>query len=400
MPRLALVFPGQGAQYIGMGRELANQFASARGIFNRADEALGIKLSNICFGGEVVELNRTEITQPAILTTSIAVWEALKSEGIKPQMAAGLSLGEYSALAAAEVIDFETAVRLVAKRGRIMQEAVPEGQGMMAAVLGLEPEAVEKACTEASQEGVVNIANYNCPGQLVISGDKDAVLKAGEILQAAGGRVMPLSVSVPSHSGLMREAAEELRNEIQVIEWRQPAFPVVSNVSAREVTREELAERLIEQLYSPVRWQQSVEYMAGRIDYFIEAGPGKVLSGFVKKIARNQLLGHVEDPATLNQVLNKVRGINLRDYEIGRNSVMSVFAGVKEIIVDILDVPEEEIKLESNLADDLKADSLDVVEMLMQLEDKFGLQIPESTAENLKTVKDVVEYLEKRLQEK
>jgi len=306
MPRLAVIFPGQGAQYIGMGRELVKEFSSARDIFNRADEALGIKLSSLCFTGEQADLDRTEITQPAVLTHSIAVWEVLREIGIKAEMAAGLSLGEYSALVAAGVIDFENAVRLVARRARIMQEAVPEGQGLMAAVLGLGTEVVEEACREAGSAGVVGIANYNCPGQMVISGEKAAVLKAGDILKEAGGRFIPLTVSVPSHSGLMREAADILGNEIRSIKWGPMNFPVVSNVTAREYNREEVEQELARQLYLPVRWQQSIEYMATRVDYFVEAGPGKTLSGLVKKISRHQLLGNVEDPSSLKQVMQKI----------------------------------------------------------------------------------------------
>ncbi len=309
MPRLAVIFPGQGAQYVGMGRELAQEFPAAREIFDRADEALGVKLSSICFTGEQADLDRTEITQPAILTTSIAVWEVLKEAGISAKMAAGLSLGEYSALVAAGAIDFESAVRLVARRARIMQEAVPEGQGLMAAVLGLEQELVEEACTRVGTADVVGIANYNCPGQLVISGEKTAVLKAGQILKDAGGKYIPLTVSVPSHSGLMREAAKELRNEIRRMNWRPMAFPVVSNVTARELSQEGLEEGLVQQLYHPVRWQQSVEYMAPRVDFFIEAGPGKTLSGLVKKISRKQILGNVEDPVSLGQVMKKLSDV-------------------------------------------------------------------------------------------
>ncbi len=308
MPGLAILFPGQGAQYIGMGRDLARDFQAAREVFRRVDDALRIKLSSICFAGEQADLDITEITQPAVLTVSIAVWEVLKKEGIRAEMAAGLSLGEYSALVAAGALDLETAVRLVAARAKIMQKAVPEGRGLMAAVLGLSEEVVEEACHKASAAGVVGIANYNCPGQIVISGEKAAVLEAGRLLQEAGGRFMPLKVSVPSHSRLMVEAAEELRSELRKVEWGEMSFPVVSNVTAGELDPGELEQRLVEQLYCPVRWQQSIEYMSPQVDYFIEVGPGKTLSGLVKKISRHQLIGNVEDPVTLTEVLKKLRG--------------------------------------------------------------------------------------------
>lgn len=306
MLRLAILFPGQGAQYIGMGRDLAREFAVAREVFQRADDALGVKLSRICFAGEQPDLDRTEITQPAVLTASIAVWEVLKQKGVNAEIAAGLSLGEYSALVAAGAIDLETGVRLVARRAKIMQEAVPEGRGMMAAVLGFADEVVEEACKKAGSAGEVGIANYNCPGQMVISGEKAAVLEAGRYLQKAGGRFVPLKVSVPSHSRLMAEAAEELRTEIRKVEWGEMSFPVISNVTARELDCEELEQRLVEQLYRPVRWQQSIEYMSSRVDYFIEAGPGRTLSGLVKKTSRHHLIGSVEDPGTLAQVMKKL----------------------------------------------------------------------------------------------
>jgi len=307
--RLAFVFPGQGAQYVGMGKELCEQFTTAREVFERADEALGFKLSRVCFTGPAEELDRTEVTQPAILVASLAAYAVLQAEGVTPCLAAGLSLGEYSALAAAGVLELETAVRLVAKRGRIMQEAVPEGAGMMAAILGLEHAIVEEACSRASESGIVDIANYNCPGQLVISGEKQAVLQAAEFMKEAGGKVIPLSVSVPSHSRLMKEAAQLLAAELYGINWGQPGFPVVSNVSAQEILPGEFTTLLVKQLFSPVRWEQSVEYMAGQVDYFVEVGPGKVLSGFIKKKARRQLLGNVEDVASLTRTLDRVKEV-------------------------------------------------------------------------------------------
>jgi len=303
-----MVFPGQGAQYAGMGRDLAGHYQVAREVFQRADNALEYSLSTLCFEGPEEELNRTEVTQPAILTVSIAVWEVMKSLGIKVEMAAGLSLGEYSALVAAGVIELEEAVKLVARRGQLMQEAVPEGRGMMAACLGLEVEKVESACREGSNRGLVGIANYNCPGQLVISGEKAAVEAAGEAIKEQGGRFIPLAVSVPSHSLLMKEAALKFGAEIEDIVWQQPIFPVISNVSALEAAPDDLRDILIKQLYSPVRWQQSIEYMADKVDCFIELGPGKTLSALIKKISRNKLRGNIEDGSSMNTVLNRLRG--------------------------------------------------------------------------------------------
>jgi [acyl-carrier-protein] S-malonyltransferase len=311
MLRLAFVFPGQGAQYVGMGKELVSRYTSAKEIFERADEALSFHLSRVCFEGPAEELDRTEVTQPAILTMSIAACEVLKAEGIRPVIAAGLSLGEYSALTAAGVLDFEAAVRLVAQRGRLMQAAVLPGRGMMAAVLGGEPELVEAACDEAGQLGVVDIANYNCPGQVVISGEKEAVLHTGNLLKERGARVLPLSVSVPSHCRLMLDAAALLAEELERVDWQSSEFPVVSNVNARETTSDQLQDVLVRQLYSPVRWEQSVEYIAHQVDYFVEVGPGKVLSGFIRKKARRQLLGNVEDLRSLNRTLEKLKEVSL-----------------------------------------------------------------------------------------
>jgi [acyl-carrier-protein] S-malonyltransferase len=302
-----MVFPGQGAQYIGMGKDLAHQYSSAREVFVQADEALGYKISSICFDGPQDNLDRTEITQPAILTTSIAVWSILKTEGLMPKIAAGLSLGEYTALVAAGALDFPAAVKLVAERGRIMQSAVPEGQGMMAAVMGLDAESLESICKQAQDLGYVSIANYNCPGQLVISGQSEAVRKACDLVKAKGTRVVPLAVSVPSHCMLMAEAAKKLRHELETVKWNPLDFPVVSNVTARETAGENIAELLIQQLYSPVKWQQSVEYMSPMVDYFVEVGPGKALTGFIKKIAKHQAMGNIEDSESFNKFLTNIK---------------------------------------------------------------------------------------------
>ena len=215
MSRIAVVFPGQGSQYPGMGKDLAECYPRAYQVYKTADEVLGFSLSTICFEGTQEELNKTEITQAAVLTTSLAVFTVLKDKGLMPVIAGGLSLGEYSALAACGALRFEDALRLVIKRGQIMQKAVPAGQGMMAAVMRAEGSTVEQACHEASSCGIVEIANYNCPGQVVISGERQGVLKAGKLLKDRGARVVPLAVSVPSHSRLMIKAAGVFKKELE-----------------------------------------------------------------------------------------------------------------------------------------------------------------------------------------
>jgi len=308
MPGIAAVFPGQGSQYPGMGQELAEAFPQARRIYERADRFLGFPLSALCFNGSQQELDKTESTQAAVLTTSLAVFTVLKEQGLNPSIAAGLSLGEYSALAACGALRFEDALGLVIKRGQIMQQAAPAGQGMMAAVLGAAGDTVEQVCAEAAGCGIVDIANYNCPGQIVISGERQGVLKAGELLKEKGMRVVPLAVSVPSHSRLMKRAAELFRQELDKIDWAEPHTPVVSNVQAREIHSSDLPRILVEQLYRPVKWEQSTAYIAERVDYFVEVGPGKVLSGLIKKTAKDKVLGSVQDLASLKKVLLRVKG--------------------------------------------------------------------------------------------
>lgn len=307
MLRLAFVFPGQGAQFVGMGKDLAEEFNEVRKVYDLADEVMGFPLSKICFEGPPEVLNKTEITQPAVLTTSIAIYELLRDHGINPVMAAGLSLGEYSALVSSGVLRFEDALRIVSRRGRIMQEAVPEGKGMMAAVLGLDNATIERTCQEAACKGIVNIANYNCPGQIVISGEREAVLEAIKLLKDKGAKAVPLAVSVPSHSRLMEGAAAALRKELNGINWSSPAFPVISNTEAREIQPSDLPEILVKQIYSPIKWEQSVILMADKIDFFLEVGPGKVLSGLIKKTARSKPVGNVGNIASFKRTLEKLR---------------------------------------------------------------------------------------------
>ncbi|MEN6327344.1 MAG: ACP S-malonyltransferase [Syntrophomonas sp.] len=307
MSRLAFVFPGQGAQYPGMGRELAEKYPEAAQVFAQADEIAGFKLSDICFNGPAEQLNTTIYAQPALLTTNLAILKVAQSKGLFPVMLAGLSLGEYSALIAAGSISFAQALPLVQKRARLMQEAVPPDQGAMAAVLGLDNQVVEDVCFK--QHGIVSIANYNCPGQVVISGEKQAVLQASSILKDAGGRIAPLAVSVPSHCQLMHEAAVQLTPYLTSIEWKQPKIDVVSNVNAQTNPSSLLAEMLARQLFSPVRWEQSIRYMMEKVDYFIEVGPGSSLSGLIKRIDKTRLLGQIGDVASLEKVLAKVESL-------------------------------------------------------------------------------------------
>lgn len=307
VPRLAFVFPGQGAQYAGMGKELAANYQEAAQVYAQADEIAGYKLSAICFDDPQEQLKETEIAQPALLTTSIAAFEVVKKHGIRAVVMAGLSLGEYSALVAAGALSFAEALPLVQTRARLMQEAVPPGEGAMAAVMGLDPDIIKEACWLTG--GKVAIANYNCPGQLVISGAREAVLSAITIIKAKGGRAVPLAISVPSHSTLMSEAAVKLEPHLNNILWQEPGVGVVSNVNAQENEAAQFTGLLVQQLFSPVLWEQSVRYMMTKADYFIEIGPGSTLSGLIKKIDRNRVLGQVEDLKSLEKILEKVESL-------------------------------------------------------------------------------------------
>lgn len=302
MPKLGFFFPGQGAQYVGMGADIYRQYPEVRDIFDRAAKVLGYDLASKCFQGPAEELNRTQVTQPAILATSIAIFAILEARGIKPIMAAGLSLGEYTALVAARSIDYEDAIGLLAQRGRFMQEAVTEGEGAMMAVSGLPNETVEQICTEFDIEP----ANYNCPGQVVVAGFTRDVEAAGNEFVEHGARVAKLAVSVPSHCRLMKPAAERLAPCIQELTIKPSAFPVISNVSAKAISADNCRELLLAQLYSPVKWEQSMRLMLDEVDYVIEVGPGTVLSGLARRLNRAKVLGAVGDLASLEKVLIKV----------------------------------------------------------------------------------------------
>jgi [acyl-carrier-protein] S-malonyltransferase len=294
---IAFVFPGQGSQRVGMGRALCEQHAVSRETMAEADAALGEPLSALCFDGPEDRLLLTENTQPAILAVSVAAFRALAAEGLEPAFVAGHSLGEYTAHVAAGTLSFADALRLVRRRGRYMQEAVPVGAGAMAAVLGLEADAVARACAEAADGEVVEPANFNAPGQVVIAGAAAAVQRAGERAKALGARrVIPLPVSAPFHCALMRPAEARLAPELRALEVADPRVPVVANVDA-ELKRDAAAgiEALVQQVSRPVRWQQVVARLASEgVRTYVEVGPGTVLSGLVKKICPEATILNVD----------------------------------------------------------------------------------------------------------
>jgi len=306
---IAFVFPGQGAQKVGMGKSLAGQFPECRRVFDEADAALGEALSSLCFAGPEETLLLTENTQPAILAMSVAVWTLVESRGLRASFAAGHSLGEYSAHVAAGTLSFADALRTVRARGRYMQEAVPVGAGAMAAILGLGEDAVAHACAEVAAEHpgrVVTPANLNAPGQIVIAGHADAVQLAGERAKAFGARrAIPLAVSAPFHCALMKPAEDRLAPQLRALLASDPRIPVVANVDAepkRDATS--AIEALIRQVSSPVRWEDGVKRLiAEGVTTFVELGPGKVLSGLIRQIDRSVALFNVEDDVSLEKTL-------------------------------------------------------------------------------------------------
>ena len=307
MGKIVFMFPGQGAQYVGMGKDFYDSFACSKEIFDKANEVLDIDVKKLCFE-ENEDINITEYTQAAMVTASVAILKKIEEMGLKPDLTAGLSLGEYCALVASDVMSFEDAVKVVRQRGILMQDTVPAGEGAMSAVLGMKKEAIEAVLPDV--EGIVTIANYNCPGQIVISGESKAVAEAGEALKEAGAkRVLPLKVSGPFHSRMLTEAGKKLGQVLENVSVSKPQIPYVANVTAQYVTEAEpVKDLLVKQVSSSVKWQQCVETMlADGVDTFIEIGPGKTLAGFMRKIDRSVKTLNVEKLEDIEKVVEALK---------------------------------------------------------------------------------------------
>ncbi|HDM8037138.1 TPA: ACP S-malonyltransferase [Vibrio fluvialis] len=306
MSKFAIVFPGQGSQAVGMLAELGEQYDVVKQTFAEASDALGYDLWALVQNGPAEDLNQTFCTQPALLASSVAIWRVWQELGLEqPEVLAGHSLGEYSALVCAGVIDFKAAIKLVELRGQLMQEAVPAGTGAMYAIIGLDDAVIAKACEEAAQGDVVSPVNFNSPGQVVIAGQKDAVERAGALCKEAGAkRALPLPVSVPSHCALMKPAAEKLAIALEALAFNTPQIPVINNVDVvAETDPAKIKDALVRQLHSPVRWTEGVEKMAEQgIEKLIEVGPGKVLTGLTKRIVKTLDAAAVNDIASLEAV--------------------------------------------------------------------------------------------------
>lgn len=311
MTKFAMVFPGQGSQEIGMLKELSEAYPIVQEIFSEASSVLGYDLWNLVQEGSAEKLGQTWVTQPALLAASVAIFKVWQQkEGAKPHFMAGHSLGEYSALVCAGVIDFRDAIKLVELRGKLMQEAVPVGTGAMYAIIGLDNDVVVKACKEAAQGQVVSPVNFNSPGQVVIAGNKEAVERAAILCKEAGAkRALPLAVSVPSHCELMKPAADKLAEKLKTISFQEPQYSVINNVDVKiETSAQAIKDALIAQLYSPVRWTEIVEFMANQgTTLLVEMGPGKVLTGLTKRIIKTLSGCSVNDPTSLDVALESVK---------------------------------------------------------------------------------------------
>lgn len=309
MTKIAVVFPGQGSQTLGMLADLAAAHPVVEETFAEASSALGYDLWQLVQQGPAEELNKTWQTQPALLAASVAIWRVWQQQnGTQPVLMAGHSLGEYSALVCAGVLDFKQAISLVELRGKLMQEAVPAGTGAMYAIIGLDNDAIAKACEESAQGQVVSPVNFNSPGQVVIAGNKEAVERAGAACKAAGAkRALPLPVSVPSHCALMKPAADKLAVALENVTFSAPQYSVVNNVDVKiETSPEAIRSALVRQLYSPVRWTESVEFMAAQgVEQLLEVGPGKVLTGLTKRIVDTLTAAAVNDTVSLAAALEQ-----------------------------------------------------------------------------------------------
>lgn len=309
MSKFAIVFPGQGSQTVGMLADLAEQFDVVKQTFAEASDALGYDLWALVQNGPVEDLNQTQRTQPALLTASVAIWRVWQQQGgEQPVVLAGHSLGEYSALVCAGVIDFQAAVKLVELRGKLMQQAVPAGVGAMSAIIGLDNDAIATACAQAAEDQVCSPVNFNSPGQVVIAGNKEAVERANVLCKEAGAkRALPLPVSVPSHCALMKPAADKLAIALEGLAFSAPTVPVINNADvATETDPVAIKLALVKQLYNPVRWTESVERMASEgVEELLEMGPGKVLTGLTKRIDRALSSQAVNDVASLTAALAK-----------------------------------------------------------------------------------------------
>ncbi len=316
MSKIAFVFPGQGSQYVGMGKDVYENYEISKKIFDKADEVLHMNLKSMMFEGPNEELTKTENTQPAILTLSTALLEVIKDElDIKFDACAGLSLGEYSALVAADALSFEESVKLVQKRGKYMQEAVPQGVGTMAAILGLDREILMQVLDEVSGEGIVEAANFNSPGQIVITGEINAVEKAASLCKERGAKkAVILNVSAPFHSSMLNKAGENLKKELENTQINSLKVPVVTNVTGNYVEHDEIKETLVKQVSSSVLWEDSIEKLIkDGFDTFVEIGPGKTLKGFINKISRKSEVKvniyNVENTATLEKFIQDMKEV-------------------------------------------------------------------------------------------